>query len=52
LAAAIDQLLGDGDQRRKLGAAGQRRARQHYHEAVVLPSLEALYERLVVEQTS
>jgi glycosyltransferase involved in cell wall biosynthesis len=47
LAAALERLLRDADLRRQMGAAAQRRARHEYHAARVLPTLEALYDRLV-----
>jgi glycosyltransferase involved in cell wall biosynthesis len=47
LAQAIDALLRDAHLRQHMGAIAQRRARQEYHAAVVVPSLEALYERLL-----
>jgi glycosyltransferase involved in cell wall biosynthesis len=47
LAEAIDALLGDPARRARMGAAGQRRARERYHASTVIPRLEALYEDLL-----
>ena len=47
LAAALDALLADPARRARMGAAGQRRAREHFHASSVMPRLEALYERLL-----
>jgi glycosyltransferase involved in cell wall biosynthesis len=47
LAAAIEALLLDPERRCALGSAGRDRARDRYHAATVVGSLEALYERLL-----
>ena len=52
LAAAIEQLLHDPELRSRMGAAGQRRARHDFHEGVVLPALETLYDNLVRDSSS
>ena len=52
LAAALDALLADPERRARMGAAGQRRARELFHASSVVPRLEALYERLLAERTS
>jgi glycosyltransferase involved in cell wall biosynthesis len=49
LAEAIDHLLRRADLRSRMGAAAQRRARAVYHADVVMPALEALYQRLLTE---
>jgi len=46
LAGALGTLLADSARRDRFGEAAQRHARTHYHESVVIPPLEALYERL------
>jgi glycosyltransferase involved in cell wall biosynthesis len=47
LAAAIDRLLAEPAERRRMGEAGRLRARAHYHRGQVIPGLESLYESLV-----
>jgi glycosyltransferase involved in cell wall biosynthesis len=47
LAAALETLLDDPALRARMGAAGQRRARERYHASSVIPRLEALYEELL-----
>lgn len=47
LAAAIERLLEDTELRSSMGEKGQRRARQQFHESVVLPALEAMYDSMV-----
>jgi glycosyltransferase involved in cell wall biosynthesis len=49
LAAAIERLARDPALRARQGAAAQAIARAEYHRAAVIPSLEALYERLLGE---
>jgi glycosyltransferase involved in cell wall biosynthesis len=51
VAAAIEQLLVDPIRRRALGEAAARRARTQFHANRVLPSLEALYDRLLAART-
>jgi glycosyltransferase involved in cell wall biosynthesis len=46
---ALRVLLRDADLRRTMGAAGVRRAREEFHAAAVVGSLEQLYERLVAD---
>jgi glycosyltransferase involved in cell wall biosynthesis len=46
LAAALAQLLRDHELRRRMGAVGQRIAREEYSAATVLPRLAALYKAL------
>ncbi|HZI43473.1 MAG TPA: glycosyltransferase [Gemmatimonadaceae bacterium] len=48
LASAIEQLLIKPERRRDMGRAGARRARAQFHVNHVLPSLESLYDRLLV----
>jgi glycosyltransferase involved in cell wall biosynthesis len=47
LAAAIEELLVDPARRRTMGLAGRDHARTRYHADTVVPSLEALYDRLL-----
>jgi glycosyltransferase involved in cell wall biosynthesis len=47
LAAAVAALAGDPARRRAMGALGRARARERYHAARVIPSLERLYEELL-----
>jgi glycosyltransferase involved in cell wall biosynthesis len=47
VADALRVLLRDADLRRTMGAAGARRAREEFHAATVVGSLEGLYERLL-----
>jgi glycosyltransferase involved in cell wall biosynthesis len=51
LAAALDLLLGDGELRSRMGAAGAGRARREFHAAVVIPALETLYDELLQRST-
>lgn len=46
-ADALRGLLRDADLRRRMGAAGARRAREDFHAAAVVGSLERLYEQLL-----
>ena len=46
-ADALRVLLRDPDLRRTMGAAGAQRARDEFHAATVVGSLERLYERLL-----
>jgi glycosyltransferase involved in cell wall biosynthesis len=46
LAAALIPLLRDRELRQRLGAAGQRIAREEYSAATILPRLGALYDQL------
>jgi glycosyltransferase involved in cell wall biosynthesis len=46
-ADALRMLLRDADLRRTMGAASARRAREEFHAATVVGSLERLYERLL-----
>ena len=46
-ANALRLLLRDADLRRTMGAAGAHRAREEFHAATVVGSLEQLYERLL-----
>jgi len=48
-ADALRVLLRDVDLRRRMGAAGARRAREEFHAATVVGSLERLYERLLAD---
>ena len=48
-AEALRMLLRDADLRRTMGAAGARRAREEFHAATVVGSLERLYERLLAD---
>ncbi len=48
-ADALRGLLRDADLRRRMGAAGAQRAREEFHAATVVASLERLYERLLAE---
>ena len=48
-ADALRVLLRDADLRRTMGAAGARRAREEFHAATVVGSLERLYERLLAD---
>lgn len=50
LADAIDALLRDPARRAAMGAAGQRRARERFHAASVVPRLERLYDQLHEQQ--
>jgi N-acetyl-alpha-D-glucosaminyl L-malate synthase BshA len=43
LAQAAESILRDPERRRALGQAAQRRARQHFSAAVIVPRYEALY---------
>ena len=46
---ALRVLLRDADLRRHMGAVGAQRAREEFHAAAVVGSLERLYERLLVD---
>ncbi|MEP6618254.1 MAG: glycosyltransferase [bacterium] len=46
LATALERLLLDGDLRTKMGAMGQRMAREQFTAAGVLPGIEQIYTRL------
>jgi glycosyltransferase involved in cell wall biosynthesis len=48
LASAIEQLLSHPESRRRMGEVARRRARSCYHVETVLPTLEALYDRLLM----
>ncbi|HEX5071848.1 MAG TPA: glycosyltransferase [Gemmatimonadaceae bacterium] len=48
-AGALRVLLRDADLRRHMGAVGAQRAREEFHAAAVVGSLERLYERLLVD---
>jgi L-malate glycosyltransferase len=50
LAAAIEQLLSDPSQARRMGEAGARRARQRYTSEIAMAALEGLYMRLVADR--
>ena len=50
LASAIEHLLLHPELRRAMGTAAQRRARAQFHASSVLPSLEALYDRLLTSR--
>ena len=39
----------DADLRRRMGAVGAQRAREEFHAAAVVGSLEQLYERLLAD---
>jgi glycosyltransferase involved in cell wall biosynthesis len=52
LAAAVEELLLDPARRRTMGLAGSDRARARYHADTVVPSLEALYDRLLGAATT
>lgn len=49
LAAALAPLLRDRELRRRMGAAGQRIAREEYSARTVLPRLAALYDELAAQ---
>ena len=48
-ADALRVLLRDPDLRTRMGAVGARRAREEFHAAAVVGSLERLYERLLAD---
>ena len=47
LAAALAELLGDGDLRSRMGAAGERVYSERYRVATMVDSVEALYRELL-----
>ncbi len=47
LARAVEQLLGDPERRRAMGAEARRRAQERFSAAAVVPQYEALYARVV-----
>lgn len=52
LAEAIARLLSSSECRYAMGTRAQRRARDEFHAARVLPELEMLYERLLMSRAS
>jgi glycosyltransferase involved in cell wall biosynthesis len=46
LARAVESLIRDPELRRKLGQAGQQRARALFSADVIVPRYEALYRRV------
>ena len=48
-AGALQALLADSGLRRTMGEVGARRAREEFHAAAVVGSLERLYERLLAD---
>ncbi len=47
VARALDRLLGDADERRRLGAAARTRAREAFSTQRIVPQYEALYRRVL-----
>lgn len=52
LAAAIQRLLSDPEQRRALGDAGRTRARAEFHAGPVIDAWHSLYENLVARKSA
>ena len=47
LAAALAELLGDGELRRQMGASAERAYTERYRVATMVDSVEALYRELL-----
>lgn len=51
LARAVEELLGDPEARRRMGAAAQQRAQTRFSAAAIVPQYEALYRRVCSSPT-